>query len=90
MAAFVGCQVVKQPQVHHVLIAYPDRWNDGDRRPCFLGPAVATVIFPAYVFSDVHTFPFCRDFSLSEPAEPAANAEGTFPLATKCAFCGVL
>jgi len=32
-----GCQS-GQSQEHHVLIAYPKQWNDGDRRPCFLGP----------------------------------------------------
>ena len=28
-----------QAQAHRVLIAYPEHWNDGERRPCFLGPA---------------------------------------------------
>lgn len=23
---------------HHVLIAYPEGWQDGEHRPCFLGP----------------------------------------------------
>ena len=27
-----------QSRTHHVLIAYPERWQDGDHRPCFLGP----------------------------------------------------
>ena len=31
-----GCQAT-QPASHHVLIAYPEHWNDRDRRPCFLG-----------------------------------------------------
>src|SRR5215468_7920310 len=35
--AIGGCQV-KQTLVRHVLIAYPEHWNDGDRRPCFWGP----------------------------------------------------
>jgi hypothetical protein len=42
MIAFTisGCKnQTKQAHPHHVLIAYPEYWTDGDRKPCFLGPA---------------------------------------------------
>lgn len=42
-----GCQA-KHPPLHHVLIAYPEHWNDGDRRPCFLGPAHGSTVNPAF------------------------------------------
>jgi hypothetical protein len=29
---------------HHVLIAYPEHWLDGERRPCFLGPEDGTTV----------------------------------------------
>jgi hypothetical protein len=38
-----GCQA-KNPQARHVLIAYPEHWNDGERRPCFLGPAGGSTV----------------------------------------------
>jgi len=36
-----GCKTNQstQAQPHHVLIAYPEHWTDGERKPCFLGPA---------------------------------------------------
>jgi hypothetical protein len=40
---FCGCQA-KQSPTHHVLIAYPERWSDGDRRPCFLGPSDGSTV----------------------------------------------
>lgn len=38
-----GCQG-KPSSAHHVLIAYPERWNEGDRRPCFLGPVGGSTV----------------------------------------------
>jgi hypothetical protein len=37
----------------HVLIAYPEHWNDGDRRPCFLGPAGGSTVSPAFRSPDL-------------------------------------
>lgn len=42
-----GCQA-KHPSSHHVLIAYPEHWGDGARRPCFLGPAGGYTVNPAF------------------------------------------
>lgn len=43
-----GCQSnlmpLERPSVHHVLVAYPERWNEGDRRPCFLGPERSSTV----------------------------------------------
>jgi len=39
----VGCQP-KQAQIHQVLMAYPDHWNYGEHRPCFLGPAGGSTV----------------------------------------------
>lgn len=47
-----GCQA-KKPQAHHVLIAYPEHWNDGERRPCFLGPAGGSTVSRAMGQPDV-------------------------------------
>lgn len=47
MLLLAGCQTKRAP-IHHVLIAYPERWNDGDRRPCFLGPAGGSTVSPAF------------------------------------------
>jgi hypothetical protein len=38
-----GCQA-KKPQTHHVLVAYPEHWNEGERRPCFIGPAGGSTV----------------------------------------------
>jgi hypothetical protein len=52
VAGLCGCQV-NQTKVHHVLIAYPERWNEGDRRPCFLGPAGGQTVSRAFGQPDV-------------------------------------
>ncbi len=37
VAVLCGCQL-KSHSVHKVLIAYPEHWDEGDRKSCFLGP----------------------------------------------------
>jgi hypothetical protein len=38
-----ACRSNRSP-THHVLIAYPEHWQDGERRPCFLGPKNGTTV----------------------------------------------